>query len=1199
MAKGRVQVSILVLILLLVSTMPLDYTPPLQEDTYSDVQSNSQQNWTMTNSPSWGSGWSARLYQPQPAGMLWEVDVSPDGQFIAAVDISTHVLTVWNMSDGRTIFHANHQNSLVDVLWLDNSHVLAADSGTQWYSYEIIDHEEVWPMNATSMRTGHWSNDLNGGRAGWLWGLDSTIDGSRVVFCGDINDPNIGGEIVVADASYFIDGAPSNSAHVFTTEWGADCAISDNGTFVASLNRIWDSAISAYRDTVSGWNVGGNSLTQTWYRNVAGGEAMAWAIDFNPTGASYTIAYNRPNEGVVVDFFHEDGAIGWFSPIPQNMSSVQWSDDASYVAAGLHSPGRILMLDNAGAILGDYGWHSYIAGGQSYPSDVTAIAFDNHNNRVVSAGKDGSVEIYNIDLNSNLLEIHHRFGADLMREIAIHPFEPYVAFAESSGVVTVRNFDNGKIVSQCFHPDFGQTNMEIPYAKSVIVTEQLIIAGFSDGTIMACGLFDGKKTWEWRISTLHPIEKFGRIDKHPLHEYLAMSWTQNLSTTGLAGKVSILDLNQMTEVQSWDYQVEHWTLEFSTSGDWLASSAQDGSIRLWETSEILPTLWTDSGIQYSHGNYTGAISWYHADNVLLSSGWDSQAIIWDAINSQQMIQFNFTDEAFATVFFEPSLLAIATGNSATSSNGQIEFYDAINMTMTGSWPLLGIPRGLALTPSRDVIVANHTDSWYVLIPDSDGDGYIDEVDEFPLNPHQWADTDGDGYGDNNAEGAGGDDCPDVWGTSSLDRRGCVDTDGDQWSDPDSEWPACVLGMGSGDAWPANPEQWCDTDGDGFGDTYLFDFNIESGLRIDERGDALPEDPTQWSDQDGDGVGDNYSYEIDSFSGTRINENGDAFPEDRFQYQDTDGDGWGNNYSFWIGQDGLRVETGDAFFLDSLAWSDVDGDGCPTASDTGLTIDNHPEDSTRCDEPLDFEIPKQLEILGIGNDTGWSIHIAWKSHSENTDSIKIYGISWNESVGLENLMQNIEPPGAIAWQEWHSFEGGEYSTDLFRGRLAEENRLTIRLIAYSLDGQVIEHWANFTYELDSDTTIDNSIEEEMQACQGCCGTTYEIAISEDCAVLDCDPCDEVEQKEDESSSSDETSIVLWTGIILAILALVCIGAFLYLRKNTTVEVEATTTQSTVHAPCTDCGGVIQETVHNDDRWTWCPTCRKWVSYLGKA
>ena len=32
--------------------------------------------------------------------------------------------------------------------------------------------------------------------------------------------------------------------------------------------------------------------------------------------------------------------------------------------------------------------------------------------------------------------------------------------------------------------------------------------------------------------------------------------------------------------------------------------------------------------------------------------------------------------------------------------------------------------------------------------DSDGDGYFDDVDDFPFDDTQWLDTDGDGFGDN-------------------------------------------------------------------------------------------------------------------------------------------------------------------------------------------------------------------------------------------------------------------------------------------------------------------------------------------------------------------------------------------------------------------------------------------------------------------
>ncbi len=87
--------------------------------------------------------------------------------------------------------------------------------------------------------------------------------------------------------------------------------------------------------------------------------------------------------------------------------------------------------------------------------------------------------------------------------------------------------------------------------------------------------------------------------------------------------------------------------------------------------------------------------------------------------------------------------------------------------------------------------------------DQDGDGVGDSMDDFPSDPSQWSDTDGDGYGDN----PGGwqyDTCVSVIGTSTLDRFGCPDADGDGWSD-------------DGDDLPYEPTQWVDTDMDGFGE----------------------------------------------------------------------------------------------------------------------------------------------------------------------------------------------------------------------------------------------------------------------------------------------------------------------------------------------------------------------------------------------
>ena len=161
--------------------------------------------------------------------------------------------------------------------------------------------------------------------------------------------------------------------------------------------------------------------------------------------------------------------------------------------------------------------------------------------------------------------------------------------------------------------------------------------------------------------------------------------------------------------------------------------------------------------------------------------------------------------------------------------------------------------------------------------DSDGDGASDPSDEgtffewnislgadvWPMDPTQWKDTDGDGYGDNQSENATN---PDRF---PQRKAAANDTDDDGYAD---NWTALYNGSNAeGIQLDACPTEWgnstrrslstyaygCpDSDGDGYTDTYVYDIDPETGLRIDELGDAFPYEKTQSRDRDGDGFGDN-------------------------------------------------------------------------------------------------------------------------------------------------------------------------------------------------------------------------------------------------------------------------------------------------------------------------------------------------------
>ena len=69
----------------------------------------------------------------------------------------------------------------------------------------------------------------------------------------------------------------------------------------------------------------------------------------------------------------------------------------------------------------------------------------------------------------------------------------------------------------------------------------------------------------------------------------------------------------------------------------------------------------------------------------------------------------------------------------------------------------------------------------------------------------WGDSDGDGISDSI------DRCPYHFGNSTWDRLGCIDEDGDGWSNPDTNWN---VSQGA-DAFPSRSGAWSDSDFDGF------------------------------------------------------------------------------------------------------------------------------------------------------------------------------------------------------------------------------------------------------------------------------------------------------------------------------------------------------------------------------------------------
>ncbi|MDC3245425.1 hypothetical protein OAT52_00500, partial [bacterium] len=211
-------------------------------------------------------------------------------------------------------------------------------------------------------------------------------------------------------------------------------------------------------------------------------------------------------------------------------------------------------------------------------------------------------------------------------------------------------------------------------------------------------------------------------------------------------------------------------------------------------------------------------------------------------------------------------------------------------------------------------------------PDTDGDGWANDIDAFPLDSSQWLDGDGDGYGDNasgnnsdafpndstqwldgdgdgygdNSTGSQPDDCVTVWGNSTIGQLGCPDNDGDGLSNTEDDCPDSNNSIGS-----------TDTDGDGCLDAE----------------DAFPDDNTEHEDSDGDGIGDNSDPEPE----VPLDSDGDGYPDlQGYLNSDDCPEVWGNSTGQLVGcldadGDGL-ADSIDAFPSDADRTYDEDMDG---------------------------------------------------------------------------------------------------------------------------------------------------------------------------------------------------------------------------------------------------------------------------------
>lgn len=262
--------------------------------------------------------------------------------------------------------------------------------------------------------------------------------------------------------------------------------------------------------------------------------------------------------------------------------------------------------------------------------------------------------------------------------------------------------------------------------------------------------------------------------------------------------------------------------------------------------------------------------------------------------------------------------------------------------------------------------------------DDDEDGVKNNVDVCPNTAadstvdaqgcsEEQRNSDSDGDGLNDPE----DTCPNTAEGMEVDENGCSqaqrDSDGDGLSDLDD---ACddtppgfpILANGCTDESALDT----DLDGDGYSGLYTYDIDPITGLHVNQTGDAFPSDPTQWFDQDGDGYGDNPSPannadECPTETGTSYidflgcYDDGDGYrdenePEtlrgDPTQWRDSDFDGYGDNWG-----DPAWNATRDPSWPGQFVAGATNADFCPKTT-PGLQVDDEGCHISERDSDLD-------------------------------------------------------------------------------------------------------------------------------------------------------------------------------------------------------------------------------------------------------
>ena len=850
-----------------------------------------------------------------------------------------------------------------------------------------------------------------------------------------------------------------------------------------------------------------------------------WAIsnpnyqnEFTTSSSSdyYGVDYSPSGEFIVTgsedDFVRIWNASTWTNlrsdNTGTNVNDVDWSPDGDYVAAARDDDSiEIFHSSNLSSLHGsisvDVGGGDLVNAVEFSPdSSTVAVAIGRSGN----GGTNGEVTVIDVQTGTELFAVNPN-GEDRFYDLAHSPDGQYIAMA-GNGEIYIVNTTSRATTWTFTNP---------PAAVNAL-------AWSPDGNyISMCGGWEGSSA------------------SFDMYQYVNGAWSriwQKTVSTSCASTTFSSDSSQVIAGMYW-YQTDGATARVYES---------DSGLQVDSFSGPRPGGCT-SGNNNQCGTIYGVTWSPDSTHIITAHGRNDEGVYyWYADIDEDNDGYNTTDQGDGVVDAFPSdgtqwddTDADGYGDNPAPANEP----DACPNTPGASTEdRFGCPDsdGDGWSDEGDWDPAN-PDQWVDADEDGHGDNYLFDLDEyqyhvnqsgdaFPNDPTQWNDTDGDGYGDNyenaswdtyrpatwpglllstanmpdafpldrtqyidsdgdwvgdNQNSDRADACPNAWGDSQYDRLGCPDTDSDGYSDPTANWASTPDCYGA-DAFPDDPTQWCDEDGDGFGSNQDGNNadecpNSAGSSTIDRigcadrdgdgysnAGDPFPDDATQWSDRDGDNRGDNAS-----------GNNPDAFPDDTSQWKDSDGDGYGDNPGGF---------NGDFFPTDATQWSDEDGDGYGDNTD-GTNGDVCPLEYGESQEPLSRGCPDS-DLDGVTDplDAFPDDPFQWDDsdgdgYGDNTkvpngdDCVDVFGKSFEEGrqgcpdADLDGYA-DVDDAFPDDFEQWADFDGDGWGDNYYweNSTVADEENIGLFITLREQRGDAFPEIATQWSDIDGDGWGDN-------------------------------------------------------------------------------------------------------------------------------